>query len=326
MSLKRFVDAPKKSKTPLYNQEKQPTKPTTDVSSMVGLQNQFGNQVAQRLLAQRASDDGSFELDENTTEQINQERGNGQALEGQLQEQMGQAMGHDFSEVNIHTSQQSDVLSRKLGAKAFTTGNDVFFRQDTYDPSSSSGQELIAHELTHVVQQSSGMASSGRGMTVNSPNDAFEQEADAVAQSVTGPQSGGAVGIQREAEISEEEDMLAQAKSDPDIQREEEVPEEEMLSMKSDPDIQREAEVPEEEMLSMKSDPDIQREEEVPEEEMLSMKSDPNIQREAEVPEEEMLSMKSDPNIQREEEVPEDMLNMKPDPDIQREDCPDGDC
>jgi hypothetical protein len=65
-------------------------------------------------------------------------------------------MGADFSGVKVHTDSQSDQLNKSIQAKAFTTGQDVFFRQGAYNPSSKSGQELIAHELTHVIQQNGG--------------------------------------------------------------------------------------------------------------------------------------------------------------------------
>lgn len=84
---------------------------------------------------------------------INQARGGGQALDAGLQRSMGQAMGTDFSRVRVHTDAGSDRLNRSIQAKAFTTGQDVFFRQGAYNPGSRGGQELIAHELTHVVQQ-----------------------------------------------------------------------------------------------------------------------------------------------------------------------------
>lgn len=85
---------------------------------------------------------------------ISQARGSGQALDPNLKQQMGQAMGADFSGVTIHADSQADQLNRSIQAKAFTTGKDIFFRQGAYQPSSRDGQELIAHELTHVVQQS----------------------------------------------------------------------------------------------------------------------------------------------------------------------------
>ena len=84
---------------------------------------------------------------------INSSKGGGQALDAGLQQSMEQAMGVNFSGVRVHTDFQSDQLNRSIQAKAFTTGQDVFFRQGTYQPSSREGQQLIAHELTHVVQQ-----------------------------------------------------------------------------------------------------------------------------------------------------------------------------
>jgi hypothetical protein len=70
-----------------------------------------------------------------------------------LQRSMGKAMGADFSGVKVHTDSQSDQLNKSIQARAFTTGQDVFFRQGEYNPGSRGGQELLAHELTHVVQQ-----------------------------------------------------------------------------------------------------------------------------------------------------------------------------
>ena len=69
---------------------------------------------------------------------------------------MGQAMGADFGGVRVHTDVRSDQLNQSIQAKAFTTGRDVFFRQGEYKPGSREGLELIAHELTHVVQQRGG--------------------------------------------------------------------------------------------------------------------------------------------------------------------------
>jgi hypothetical protein len=84
---------------------------------------------------------------------INSARGGGQSLDAGLQQSMGQAMGADFSGVKVHTDAQADQLNQSIQARAFTTGRDVFFRSGEYNPESREGEELIAHELTHVVQQ-----------------------------------------------------------------------------------------------------------------------------------------------------------------------------
>jgi hypothetical protein len=103
------------------------------------------------LQRQEAIGGGEASTDLDTA--INSARGGGQPLDAGLQQSMGQAMGADFSGVKVHTDSQSDQLNQSIQAKAFTTGQDVFFRQGAYQPGSRGGQELIAHELTHVVQQ-----------------------------------------------------------------------------------------------------------------------------------------------------------------------------
>lgn len=215
------------------NQEQETNKKSqaeSNVPPVVALQNQIGNSAVQRLLAQR-SGAGPTELDDDTASRINSARGSGQALEGGLQEQMGGAMEQDFSNVRVHTSRESDQLNNDLGAKAFTTGQDIFFREGEYSPNTSSGQELIAHELTHVVQQGSGAVSSGGKMAVNDPGDRFESEADSVAKAVTTAEV--APPVQRQAEEEE-----IQAKRG-DVQRQEE---EEEVQMQEEEEIQMQEE------------------------------------------------------------------------------------
>ena len=89
----------------------------------------------------------------NLESDINAARGGGQSLPSSVRSSVEPRLGHDFSQVHIHTDDRADKLSWQLGAKAFTSGNDIFFREGAYQPGSDSGRGLIAHELTHVVQQ-----------------------------------------------------------------------------------------------------------------------------------------------------------------------------
>lgn len=183
-------------------------------SGLAHLHRHIGNQGVQRLLAQR-SGEGGAELDAETTSRIDRARGDGHPLDRSVQGEMSQAMGHDLSGVRAHTSREADSLSRRLGAKAFTTGQDIFFRQDAYDPQSTSGQELIAHELTHVVQQGTGTVAGGGKMTVSEPGDAFEQQANATASAVVG--AGAQAGVQRQ-----EEEEMVQMQEEEELQMQEE--------------------------------------------------------------------------------------------------------
>jgi hypothetical protein len=142
----------------------------------------LGNGAVQRLVAQRSA--GPTELDDALAARITRARGGGAALDAHVQTKMGEGLGADFSGVRVHTGGESHALNEQLSARAFTTGQDIFFRAGEYNPHSSGGQELLAHELTHVVQQGSGEVPQGSKMAVNAPGDRFEQEANRVAHSL----------------------------------------------------------------------------------------------------------------------------------------------
>ena len=84
---------------------------------------------------------------------INNSRGGGHPLSDDVKNPMEQAFGADFGSIHVHTDSEADVLNKQLNARAFTTGQDIFFREGEYSPGSADGNYLIAHELTHVVQQ-----------------------------------------------------------------------------------------------------------------------------------------------------------------------------
>lgn len=87
------------------------------------------------------------------SKQLNNRKGQGNKLPKSTKAEMENAFGVDFSKVNIHTDQQAEDMNKQLGAQAFTHGEDIFFNKDKYNPGSKKGKELLAHELTHVVQQ-----------------------------------------------------------------------------------------------------------------------------------------------------------------------------
>lgn len=104
-------------------------------------------------IVQRLADEGGMAAKPDLEASIQQARGGGQPLAENVQKPMEKAFRADFTRVKVHTDARSDQLNQSIHAKAFTTGQDVFFRQGAYDPGSRGGQELIAHELTHVMQQ-----------------------------------------------------------------------------------------------------------------------------------------------------------------------------
>jgi hypothetical protein len=83
-------------------------------------------------------------------------RGKGASLDPSVRSQFEGALGADLGGVRLHTDDRSDQLNRAVSAKAFTTGNDVYFSKGSYQPDTRDGQHLLAHELTHTLQQTGG--------------------------------------------------------------------------------------------------------------------------------------------------------------------------
>src|SRR5258706_11911466 len=77
----------------------------------------------------------------------------GQTLDAGTQAFMESRFGHDFSQVRVHTDARAAESAREVNALAFTVGRDVVFGAKQYAPEMSEGKRLLAHELTHVVQQ-----------------------------------------------------------------------------------------------------------------------------------------------------------------------------
>lgn len=102
------------------------------------------------------------EVDPDVAQSIESAKAGGAHLNDGVRTSMERGFGADFSGVRVHTGGQADALNRSLNARAFTSGNDIFFGQGQYSPDSNAGQELIAHELTHTVQQ--GAAAVQRGI------------------------------------------------------------------------------------------------------------------------------------------------------------------
>jgi hypothetical protein len=152
------------------------------VQSLLRLQRQYGNRYVQKVLALAGKNTREAEIAPGVEQNIQQARGDGHGIDSKVRTQMESAFGADFSDVRLHTDTQADILNRELNARAFTTGQDIFFRQGASNFGSSSGRELLAHELTHVVQQCGDKVQ--RKLTVGQQGDKYEQEADEAARTV----------------------------------------------------------------------------------------------------------------------------------------------
>ena len=105
----------------------------------------------------------------------------GQPLEPATRSRLESSFGHDFSRVRIHCDDPAASSAEALGALAYTAGSNVIFARDRYRPEQTGGAALLAHELTHVVQQSGSQAGS---QDLLGPEGPLENEADRMAQRV----------------------------------------------------------------------------------------------------------------------------------------------
>jgi hypothetical protein len=166
--MKRTVAKTQKNVRRVKDVQRQSRGPSRTAHSMKGVQSVIGNHAAQRLLrspyvqgklqTSEADNKGSEEVNRKPgmESQIERLRGGGQPLPESLRAQFEPRFGQDFSDVRLHTGSDAAEAAQNIGAKAFTVGNDVAFGAAQYSPETGAGKTLLAHELTHVVQQKAG--------------------------------------------------------------------------------------------------------------------------------------------------------------------------
>jgi hypothetical protein len=124
----------------------------------------------------QSSSAGSTTTNNQLSNQIESSRGKGDELPPLTKNFMESRFGNSFQDVRIHDNKESRNLSKALNAKAFTSGNDIFFNDGMYNSESVEGQHLLAHELTHTIQQKKGASQNIQRLSVGT-----------VGTDVTGP-------------------------------------------------------------------------------------------------------------------------------------------
>lgn len=218
-----------------------------DGAGILGLQRAVGNAGVGALLDQEPAEQRSPVHDVIGS-------GGGSPLPADVREEMQGRLGHDFSDVRVHTDAAAHDSAKAVNAHAYTVGSNVVFQRDRYDPASHAGKTMLAHELTHVIQQRSGPVDgtdSGGGIKVSDPSDRFEREASANADRVMASpapaasaqlSAAGGAPVQRHEEEESVQGAFVQRHADGDVQREEAPPEEEEEATAQGSFVQREAE------------------------------------------------------------------------------------
>src|SRR5665648_732153 len=118
---------------------------------------------------QRKGGDGTSAVASDTQSAIKSKTSGGQPLSSEARSYMEPRFNADFSNVRIHNDPESARLSNQLSARAFTYQNHVFFSRDQYQPGTSEGKQLLAHELTHTIQQGHAIQRSPQVTTTTTP-------------------------------------------------------------------------------------------------------------------------------------------------------------
>lgn len=143
--------------------------------------------------------------------------GSGAPLDNDTRADMESRLGHDFGDVRVHTDSRAHDSATAVNAHAYTVGSNIVFQRDRYDPGSTEGRTMLAHELTHVAQQRTGPVDgtpTGGGIQVSDPSDRFEREAVSNAEramSAPAPSAATPSGpaVQRQADEEEQPEEAA---------------------------------------------------------------------------------------------------------------------
>lgn len=113
------------------------------------------------------------------------QRGSGSPLPDGVRGEMEARLGVELARVRVHTDDVAEQAALAVNARAFTVGEDIYFAAGAFAPDTAVGAQLLAHELTHVVQGREGRIPHASGVEVSRPGDALEREAEATSHSAT---------------------------------------------------------------------------------------------------------------------------------------------
>lgn len=152
------MDAPKEEEKPVQKAEapKEDEKPVQKMDAPKEEEKPVQKAGEEEELQTKAQQGGASQAASNFSSRLSARKGGGSPLPAAARAQMEQGIGADFSQVRIHTDSEAAQMNKEIHAQAFTHGKDVYFNSGKFSPESAEGKRLLAHELTHVVQQGGG--------------------------------------------------------------------------------------------------------------------------------------------------------------------------
>jgi hypothetical protein len=144
-----------------------------------------GNQAFGQIVARMGDGEGIMSgglVHPDVQQAIAAAKGGGTRLDRHLSDSLSASFGSSLDDVRVHTGDGAAALARAVSARAFTVGRDIFFADNEYRPGTPDGDALIRHEAAHAEQQK--FAPTSGPLTVSTPGDAMEREAEAFARDV----------------------------------------------------------------------------------------------------------------------------------------------
>jgi hypothetical protein len=141
------------------------------------VQRQVEEEEEEEMLQAKSREDATSEVTNDLESQINAIKGGGRPVAESERAYFEPRFGADFSQVRLHTDSQAAESARAVNARAYTIGRDVAFGVGQYAPGTSEGRRLLAHELTHVIQQEKVQ----RKLSLRKMGDKYEQEEESAA-------------------------------------------------------------------------------------------------------------------------------------------------
>lgn len=126
-------------------------------------------QAAHRKLSPDIVSEPANEATPEMEQQLSSARGGGNLLPEPVRTELGLRLGADFSRVRVHSGSAAEGMTAGMNARALTVGGDIYFGANQFDPTSSEGRRLLAHELTHVVQQGAAPRTDGGPSSASAP-------------------------------------------------------------------------------------------------------------------------------------------------------------
>ncbi len=140
-------------------QEKPISESITPVVQMATDDDEAIQKMPFKEVQQKSDSSSNQEASPGLESSLNSSKGGGSPLPSETKEQMESGFGTDFSNVRVHNDDTAVQMNKELGSQAFASGNDIYFNEGKYNPGSKDGQHLLAHELTHTLQQGASIKS-----------------------------------------------------------------------------------------------------------------------------------------------------------------------